>query len=41
MLSPIIIIAMNKYDIVDVIDEGAYGVVLKGMNRETKRLGDE
>ncbi len=30
---------MNKYEIIDVIDEGAYGIVWKAMNKETGLLG--
>lgn len=30
---------MNKYDIIEVIDEGAYGIVLKALNRETNGYG--
>jgi hypothetical protein len=30
---------MNKYEIIDVIDEGAYGIVWKAMNKETNLLG--
>ena len=29
---------MNKYDIEGVIDEGAYGIVLKCRNRETNEI---
>lgn len=30
---------MNKYEILGVSGEGAYGVVLKCRNRETKEIG--
>jgi cyclin-dependent kinase-like len=30
---------MNKYEILGVSGEGAYGVVLKCKNRETKEIG--
>ena len=30
---------MEKYDIMDVIDEGAYGIVWKATNRETGGIG--
>ena len=30
---------MEKYDILDVIDEGAYGIVWKAVNRENNSLG--
>ena len=29
---------MNKYEILDLIDEGAYGIVWKALNRETNDL---
>ena len=29
---------MNKYEILGVVGEGAYGVVLKCQNRETKEI---
>ena len=29
---------MNKYEIIGVIDEGAYGVVMKAQNKVTKQL---
>jgi cyclin-dependent kinase-like len=29
---------MNKYDILGVIGEGAYGIVLKCMNKETNDI---
>lgn len=29
---------MNKYEIIGVIDEGAYGVVMKGINKVTKEV---
>lgn len=30
---------MQKYEILDVIDEGAYGIVWKAVNRENGGLG--
>jgi cyclin-dependent kinase-like len=30
---------MNKYEVVGVVGEGAYGVVLKSRNRETGEFG--
>lgn len=30
---------MNKYEIIDMIDEGAYGIVWKATNKETGLLG--
>lgn len=30
---------MNKYEIMDMIDEGAYGIVWKAVNKETGMLG--
>lgn len=30
---------MNKYEIMDIIDEGAYGIVWKAKNRETGVIG--
>lgn len=30
---------MHKYEIIDVIDEGAYGIVWKALNKETNSLG--
>lgn len=30
---------MNKYEIMDMIDEGAYGIVWKAANKETGMLG--
>ena len=30
---------MHKYEIIDVIDEGAYGIVWKALNKETNGLG--
>jgi hypothetical protein len=32
---------MHKYEIMDVIDEGAYGIVWKAVNRETGSLGTD
>jgi hypothetical protein len=29
----VIYFLMNKYEIIDVIDEGAYGIVWKAMNK--------
>jgi cyclin-dependent kinase-like len=29
---------MNKYDILGVVGEGAYGVVLKCLNKETNEI---
>ena len=29
---------MNKYEIIGVIDEGAYGVVMKAVNKATKEI---
>ena len=31
---------MQKYEIIDVIDEGAYGIVWKAVNRESGALGN-
>ena len=30
---------MNKYEILGIIDEGAYGVVYKAKNKETSDIG--
>jgi hypothetical protein len=30
---------MNKYEIINMIDEGAYGIVWKAKNKETDSLG--
>lgn len=30
---------MHKYEIIDVIDEGAYGIVWKALNKESNGLG--
>jgi hypothetical protein len=30
---------MNKYDILKVIDEGAYGIVLQGRHKDSGSLG--
>lgn len=30
---------MNKYDILGIVGEGAYGVVYKAKNKETDELG--
>lgn len=35
----VIFLLMEKYDIMDVIDEGAYGIVWKAVNRETGGVG--
>ena len=32
---------MNKYEILDMIDEGAYGIVWKALNRESGSLGTD
>lgn len=34
-----VIFIMHKYEIIDVIDEGAYGIVWKALNKETNSLG--
>ena len=34
-----VIFIMHKYEIIDVIDEGAYGIVWKALNKETNGLG--
>ena len=31
---------MNKYETIDTIGEGEYGLVLKAINKETSELGD-
>lgn len=31
---------MNKYEVLGVIDEGAYGIVLKATVRETDQFGN-
>ena len=31
---------MHKYEIIDVIDEGAYGIVWKAYNKDTHSLGN-
>ena len=31
---------MNKYEILGVVGEGAYGVVLKCKNKETNEIGN-
>jgi hypothetical protein len=36
----LIIISMNKYEVLGVIDEGAYGIVLKATVRETDQFGN-
>ena len=30
---------MNKYEIMDMIDEGAYGIVWKAVNKQSGNLG--
>lgn len=35
----VIFLLMEKYEIMDVIDEGAYGIVWKAVNRETGGVG--
>ncbi len=35
----VIFLLMEKYEIMDVIDEGAYGIVWKAVNRETGKTG--
>lgn len=37
----LIIISMNKYEVQGVIDEGAYGIVLKAFLRDTDQIGNE
>lgn len=32
---------MNKYETLEIIGEGQYGVVLKAINKETEQLGIE
>jgi hypothetical protein len=32
---------MEKYDTLDVIDEGAYGIVWKAVNRENQQVGKD
>lgn len=32
-MTGLITIFMNKYEVLEVIDEGAYGVVLKALNK--------
>lgn len=36
--NPYVINSMNKYEIIGVIDEGAYGVVMKAINKVTKEV---
>lgn len=31
---------MNKYETIDTIGEGEYGLVLKAINKETSELGN-
>lgn len=31
---------MNKYEILDIIDEGAYGIVWKAVNKQTQEIGN-
>lgn len=35
----ILIIVMNKYEVLGVVGEGAYGVVLKCKNKDTGEIG--